>query len=158
MSVYFTLRGCECFCNSHATFFCVLSRPYSAVFHLPLCACSTSPSVPPNSFSPASSWQYLASMARSRWAQTVKLPTQTATCSAFVWRCRSTSLHPSLTWCMFVLRIGRLALPSRHLSDDMLVYFIRSFFAVQRSSDTRSCSGRSSCARPQRSRASSPRG
>ena len=43
-----------------------------------------SPSVPPNGFPPASSWQYIASMARSRWAQTLKLPTQTATCSTFV--------------------------------------------------------------------------
>ena len=33
---------------------------------------------------PASSWQYIASMAKSRWTQTLKLPTQTATCSELV--------------------------------------------------------------------------
>ena len=59
--------------------YCGLSRPSPAVFHLPLCAyspCCILPHSHQNGFSLASSWQYIASMARSRWAQTLKLPTQ----------------------------------------------------------------------------------
>ena len=74
-----------------------------------------------------------------------------------LWRCPSTLLHPSLTLCMFVRRIGRLALPSRRLCVDIYVHpsLYRSLPPLagsQCSSDTRSCSGRSSCARPQRIR------
>ena len=43
-----------------------------------------SPPVPPTGLSPTSLWQYIVSIAWSRWAHTLKLPTQTATCSAFV--------------------------------------------------------------------------
>ena len=57
--------------------------------------------------------------------------------------------------CMFVLRIGRLRLRSRRLSDNIHVHPLlsRSWSSLagsQRSSDTRSCSGRSSCARQPR--------
>ena len=52
---------------------------------------------------------------------------------------------------------------SRRLSDDIHVHpslgrYLPPLTGFQRSSDTRSCIGRSSCARSQRSRASSPRG
>ena len=70
---------------------------------------------------------YIASVARSRWSQTLKLPTQTATCSEFV----EMPLNPQAPFprLMFVLRNGWLSLPSRRLSDDMCT-FIRSFFAA----------------------------
>ena len=105
--------------------------------------------VPPNGFPPASSWLYIASMARSRWAQTLKLPTQTATCSTFVEMPLNTPVpFPRL---MYVCS------PSRRLSVDIYVHpsldrSLPLLAGSQCSSDTRSCSGRSSCARPQRSR------
>ena len=105
-------------------------------------------------FPPTSSWQYIASMARSRWAQTLKLPTQTATCSTFV----EMPLHTlaPFTRLMHVCSpnwsAGTAVPPS--LCRHIFAPFTRSFFAAvgRFSMFLRSCSGRSSCARPQRSR------
>ena len=174
-SVFFHWRCCKGQLISHCEgasssatplqYYCGLSRPSSVVFHLPLCACS--PSGILRQFHqmaspPASSWQYIASMARSRWAQTLKLPTQTATCSTFV-EMPSNPPAPFPRLMYVVLRIGRLALSPRRLSDDIHVHpsIGRSsppLECSQHSSDARSCSGRGSCSRPQRSRASSPQG
>ena len=112
-----------------------------------------SPPVPPTGLSPASLWQYIVFIAWSRWAHTLKLPTQTATCSAFV---EMPLNPPAPIHRLFVLRIGRLALRCRRLSDNIHVHpslgrYWPPLAGSQRSSDIRSCSRRSSCARTQRS-------
>ena len=91
-------------------------------------------------------------MSRSRWAQTLKLPTQTATCSTFVEMPLNTPApFPRL---MYVCSPNRSA---STLCVDIYVHpsldrSLPPLAGSQCSSDTRSCSGRSSCARPQISR------
>ena len=154
MSVDVTLRGREC---------------SSAVFHLPLCDCSQSCILPQFHYKWLLPPHPRIFVAVHRFYGQVKAGTDAKAAdpklrlAGHSWRFPSTRLHPSLAWCMSVLRIGRLARPSRRLSDDIHVNptLGRSWPPLtgsQRSSDNRSCSRRSSCARPQRSRASSPRG